>query len=74
MPKPRTYKYVCADCKAENWLSPVDRDRAARARCSSCGSLYLDPAPYSVGRGAIMEHQAAAAVRKAARKRKAKLQ
>ena len=36
------FKFRCAECKAENWLTAKERDRASLPQCCACGSRYLD--------------------------------
>ncbi len=37
------FKYRCADCGAESFYERKEFDRAARPRCTGCGSTRLDP-------------------------------
>lgn len=41
------FKWVCLDCKAETWLERRELIRAARPRCSACGSISLEPSKSS---------------------------
>jgi DNA-directed RNA polymerase subunit RPC12/RpoP len=36
------WKYRCADCGTENYLSAIEWGWAARPRCTGCGSHRLD--------------------------------
>ena len=38
-----TFKHICEDCQAENWLTKKERDSASRPRCTNCGSTWLEP-------------------------------
>ena len=38
-----TFKYICEDCEAENWLTTSDRDSRFRPHCVECGSTWLNP-------------------------------
>ena len=44
-----TYKYICGDCGAENWLSARERSSRSKPRVSSCGSAWLEPSHGSHG-------------------------
>ena len=44
------YKYVCAECRAETFISRQERTRARHPRCSACGSLSIDPSHASQAR------------------------
>lgn len=35
-------KYRCEECKAESWHHWTARNRAARIRCTACGSARLE--------------------------------
>lgn len=35
------YRYTCEDCGADNEVHPHEHNRAARPRCTSCGSIRL---------------------------------
>jgi len=35
-------KYLCEDCGAESWHHWIERNRAARMRCTNCGSARLE--------------------------------
>lgn len=37
-----TKKYRCEDCGAESWHHWIERNRAARMRCTGCGSSRLE--------------------------------
>lgn len=41
------FKWVCLDCKAENWIPSKELIRAFRPRCSGCGSTWLEPSKAS---------------------------
>lgn len=43
--------YKCVECNATTWIRPGDQFRAARMRCSGCGSLYLEYVGRGVGGG-----------------------
>ena len=49
MSKRGTYKYICEECKVENWLSIKDRNNSSIPRCVGCGSTYLEPSRGSKG-------------------------
>ena len=49
MAKRGRYKYVCSDCRAENWLNARDRCSRFRPRCINCGSARLFPSSGSKG-------------------------
>jgi len=49
MGKRGKYKYICDDCKAENWLTDRDRSSRFRPKCVECGSTWLEPSPKSKG-------------------------
>jgi DNA-directed RNA polymerase subunit RPC12/RpoP len=38
-----TRLYLCAECGATTPVHWVERERASRPRCGSCGSLAIDP-------------------------------
>lgn len=44
-----TFKYICDDCQAENWLSSKSRSSRFKPRCTACGSPWLYPSKSSVG-------------------------
>lgn len=66
-----TYKYICEDCQAENWLSRKDRGSRFKPRCTSCGSLWLTPSKGSKAHDKIAEVSDAS--REQARKRAEKM-
>ena len=43
------FKYICEDCKAENWLSAKDRNSRFKPHCIKCGSTWLEPSRGSRG-------------------------
>jgi hypothetical protein len=43
------FKYICAECGTERWMSSRDRGSRFSPRCYSCGSTWLDPSDYSRG-------------------------
>lgn len=47
------YKYICADCGGETWLSRKDRQSRFRPRCIECGSISLDPCKKSEGKNQL---------------------
>lgn len=50
-----TFKYICEDCKAENWLSSKDRSSRFKPKCVECGSPWLEPSKASKGPDKIVE-------------------
>lgn len=44
-----TYKYICDECNADNWLSSKMRNSHFKPRCVECGSLWLKPSHASGG-------------------------
>ena len=44
-----TYKYICEECQAENWLTARDRGSRFKPRCTSCGSPWIKPSKASRG-------------------------
>lgn len=44
-----TFKYICEECKAENWLTAKERISRSRPRCVECGSTWLEPSKGSSG-------------------------
>lgn len=50
-----TYKYICEECKAENWLSRRDRDSRFKPKCVECGSLWLEPSHGSIASDKTVE-------------------
>ena len=55
-----TYKYICEECKTENWLSIKDRNNSSIPRCIECGSTYLEPSHGSKGLEKLSKTQSAA--------------
>ena len=47
------FKYICEDCKAENWLTKKDRQSKFRPRCIECGSTWLESSKGSQGKDKI---------------------
>ena len=43
MGRRNVFKYRCLDCKAEEMIWRGSMVRVTREKCSSCGSLYLEP-------------------------------
>ena len=43
------FKYICEECKAENWLTAKDRNSRFKPHCTACGSLWLKPSSSSSG-------------------------
>lgn len=50
-----TYKYICEDCQAENWLSRSDRSSRFKPKCIECGSPWLVLSKKSKGHDKIAE-------------------
>lgn len=50
-----TYKYICEDCNAENWLTSRDRSSRFKPKCNSCGSPWLISSKSSIGPNKIIE-------------------
>ena len=44
-----TYKYICEECQAENWLTTKERGSRFKPHCTGCGSTWLEPSPGSSG-------------------------
>ncbi len=44
-----TFKYICEECNADNWLSKRDRDSRFKPKCVGCGSPWLEPSKGSKG-------------------------
>ncbi len=44
-----TFKYICEECKADNWLSKKARGSRFKPRCIECGSPWLEPSKGSKG-------------------------
>lgn len=44
-----TFKYICEECNAVNWLSARARSSHNRPRCVECGSTWLEPSSGSHG-------------------------
>ncbi len=44
-----TFKYICEECNADNWLSKKDRDSRFQSKCVECGSPWLVPSKGSKG-------------------------
>ena len=44
-----TFKYICEECNAENWLTKKDRDSRFQSKCIECGSSWLEPSKSSNG-------------------------
>jgi len=44
-----TFKYICEECQAENWLTKKNRDSRFKPKCIECGSLWLVPSKSSKG-------------------------
>ena len=44
-----TYKYICEECQAENWLTAGQRNSRFKPRCIECGSIRLSPSSGSRG-------------------------
>ncbi len=55
-----TYKYICEECQAENWLTKKERSSNFQSHCVECGSTWLEPSRGSKGADAIAEQQDAA--------------
>ena len=55
-----TYKYICEECQAENWLTAKERTSRSRPRCIECGSTWLEPSKGSKGPDKISDANAAA--------------
>ena len=49
MSKRGTYKYICDECHAENWLTAKDRNSKFKPHCIECGSIRLSPSHGSKG-------------------------
>jgi DNA-directed RNA polymerase subunit RPC12/RpoP len=58
--KKGTYKYICDDCQAENWLTSRERTSKFMPRCIECGSTWLEPSKASKGPDKISNANAAA--------------
>ncbi len=43
------FKYICDECKAENWLTARERTSRFKPRCVECGSPWLNPSKKSIG-------------------------
>jgi len=54
------FKYICEDCKAENWLTAKDRDSRFRPKCIECGSTWLEPSAGSKAKETLAEAKLAA--------------
>jgi hypothetical protein len=54
------FKYICQDCDAVNWLTNKERGSNFRPRCTSCGSLCLEPSKGSTGPRKLKEVRKAA--------------
>jgi len=54
------FKYICEDCKAENWLTDRDRGSRFRPRCIECGSTWLEFSPKSKGQEKLASKRIAA--------------
>jgi DNA-directed RNA polymerase subunit RPC12/RpoP len=52
-------KYRCTDCSAEEFVHKRELSRAARLRCSSCGSTRLEPVTKE-GRNDVLDRATAA--------------
>lgn len=37
-----TKKYKCGECGVESWHHWIERNRAARLRCTACGSARME--------------------------------
>ena len=55
-----TFKYICEDCGAENWLSARARSSRFRPKCIECGSTWLEPSKGSEASERIATAKAAA--------------
>ena len=55
-----TFKYICEECKAENWLTAKERISRFTPRCTECGSTWLEPSKGSKGPDKISEANTAA--------------
>lgn len=44
-----TFKYICEECNADNWLSKRDRDSRFKPKCVECGSPWIEPSKCSKG-------------------------
>ncbi len=60
MGKRGTYKYICEDCQAENWLSARERDSRFKPKCIECGSTWLQASARSRGPKQIIKAQGVA--------------
>ena len=49
MGKRGTFKYICDDCQAENWLNVRERTSRSKPRCVECGSPWLSLSKKSGG-------------------------
>ena len=54
------YKYICEECKAENWLTTKDRQSHFKPKCIECGSPWLEASKGSKGPDKIAQAQEAA--------------
>lgn len=48
------FKWVCLDCKAETFFRRHELIRAARPKCSACGSIALEPSKASEARKRLL--------------------
>ncbi len=55
------YKYICEECKAENWLTKRDRESRFKPHCVECGSTWLEASHGSKGPDKLAERKDAAA-------------
>ena len=51
-----TYKYICDECQAENWLTAKERSSRFKPRCIECGSTWLEPSRGSKGPEELSNH------------------
>lgn len=50
-----TYKYICEECQAENWLSARERSSRFKPKCVECGSPWLEPSKASKATDKVAE-------------------
>jgi len=50
-----TYKYICEECQADNWLTARERNSRFMPKCVECGSSWLEPSAGSKAKKTITE-------------------
>jgi len=50
-----TFKYICEECQAVNWLTTRERSSRFMPKCVECGSSWLEPSKGSKGADKVAE-------------------